>query len=86
MTRGFAFACDYFVTNGVAYSHVPLTPLPEGVRLNIHGHLHRAVHRNPNDDTPDLYDKKYYRAQREKYRLIQIEDTLAPFLLEDILK
>lgn len=86
MERGFAFACDYFVYKHIAYSHVPITPLPTDAQYNIHGHFHRGVHRGPNVVRDDYYDAKYYRENQDKYHLIQIEDTLAPFLLENILK
>lgn len=81
MDAGFDFVVDYFVLNGIAFSHAPLTPLPEGVTKNIHGHFHRGVHRNP--DIPDRhYDKDYYKWHEEKYHLIQIEDDLKPVDLE----
>lgn len=85
MARGFDFACDYFVYKHVAYSHVPLTPLPTDAYFNVHGHFHRGIHRGPDIDRIDLYDRHYYKKNQDKYHLIQIEDTLAPFLLEDVL-
>lgn len=83
LEAGFDFVCDYFVLNRVAFSHAPLTPIPSGAKLNIHGHFHRGVHRNP--DIPDrYYDAHWYKNNTKDYYLIQIEDTLSPFLLSDI--
>jgi calcineurin-like phosphoesterase family protein len=96
MDKGFDFVCDYYVYEGMAFSHAPLTPLPtqalnnhsKPIELNIHGHFHRGSHRNP-DDNPgyvdEFYDFQYYKANQDKYKLIQIEDELRPFSLEEIL-
>jgi calcineurin-like phosphoesterase family protein len=96
MERGFDFACDFFVYQDIAFSHAPLTPLPfcslsnnpQPVSRNIHGHFHR-----PKGDLgkvsayPDkYYDSTYYRANRGKYILAHIEDTLSPVLLEEVLQ
>lgn len=40
MRNGFAFACDGIVLGGVYYTHRPSKHLPEGARLNVHGHCH----------------------------------------------
>ncbi|CAA9555522.1 MAG: hypothetical protein AVDCRST_MAG73-3251, partial [uncultured Thermomicrobiales bacterium] len=77
--RGFAFACAYFVLGGVAFSHKPLTPLPPGCTLNVHGHFHKSAHRDA-EFAGDLY----FQGHRHRYRLVQIEDTLAPFRLGDV--
>jgi len=100
MSNGFEFACHSFVYGDIAFSHAPLTPLPyqnlekhdKQVRLNIHAHFHKITHRTPKEHEDKdafkdrYYDYQYYKKNREKYHLIQIEDTLAPFLLRDILK
>lgn len=100
MERGFDFVCDYFVYKDLAFSHAPLTPLPmQGIRgvgkpvnLNIHGHFHRGHTRLPQskDDQStfkdEFYDYQYYKANKNKYHLVQIEDELRPFALEEILK
>ncbi len=96
MDNGFDFACDYYVYRGLAFSHAPLTPLPvqtqynhgKLVDLNIHGHFHRGKHRNPAENLDykdEYYDYKYWQNNKEKYRLVQIEDELRPFSLEEIL-
>ena len=99
MERGFDFVCDYFVYKDLAFSHAPLTPLPfQGLRglgkpvnLNIHAHFHRGHTRipQPGEDESkfqdEFYDYKYYVANKEKYRLVQIEDELRPFSLEEVL-
>lgn len=97
MERGFDFVCDYYVYKGIAFSHAPITPLPpqtlfnhgEPVDLNIHGHFHRGRHRNPIDNksyTDTFYDFKYWQENQDKYKLVQIEDELRPFSLEEVLR
>lgn len=93
MERGFDFVCDYFVYKNIAFSHAPLTPLPfkspnyfnEQVDLNIHGHLHRGKVRGGEEQEDRFFDVKYFHANKNKYKLIQIEDELRPFSLEEIL-
>ena len=97
MEHGFDFACDYFVYQDIAFSHAPLTPLPpqtlvsDGrlVNVNIHGHFHKGAHRS-SDEAPvrpdEYYDSAYYKANRDKSLLVQIEDGLAPYRLESVLK
>lgn len=100
MERGFDFVTDYYVYKNLAFSHAPMTPLPiqtnrqktgtltweaRPVDLNIHGHLHRMLHRGE-EFVDRYYDNVYFRNNREKYHLIQIEDDLKPFLLDDILR
>lgn len=80
MARGFAFACAYFVYKGVAFSHKPVTPLPPGCTLNVHGHFHRGEHR-----AREYRADAYYQQHRTRYRLVQIEETLSPVALATIL-
>jgi len=97
MQHGFDFACDYYVYNDIAFSHTPLTPLPpqamvkdmSPVKLNIHGHFHKGSHRNAAEQTvfaDKYYNSAFYLEHKDKYRLVHIEDTLEPVLLEDVLK
>jgi calcineurin-like phosphoesterase family protein len=101
MNKGFAFVCDYFVYNDLAFSHAPLTPLPnqtikqhskddvfshKPVRLNIHGHFHNGNHRNNPKIKDRYYDYEYYDKHRSSYHLITIEDgLLSPVSLESLL-
>lgn len=99
MERGFDAVTDYFVYRDMAFSHSPLTPLPrkglqyqaESVDLNIHGHFHRGHTRVPQageDESifeDEFYDYQYYKKNKDKYKLVQIEDELRPFSLEEIL-
>ena len=98
MERGFDFVCDYFVYKNIAFSHAPLTPLPfQGLRglmkpvdLNIHGHFHRGHTRVPQNELEakefqdEYYDYKYYAQNKDKYKLVQIEDELRPFSFEEV--
>ena len=100
MQSGFDTVVDYFIYENISFSHAPLTPLPmqglknynSPVELNIHGHFHRGHTRLPQKEqdketfTDEFYNYKYYNTFKEKYHLIQIEDTFAPVLLDDILK
>lgn len=100
MARGFDFVCDYFVYRNLAFSHAPLTPLPlqnnrhkygteewaeRPVDLNIHGHFHRGIHRGQVGMPDRYYDHVYFDKNRDKYYLIQIEDTFRPVLLDNIM-
>jgi calcineurin-like phosphoesterase family protein len=80
MVRGFAFACAWFVYHGVAFSHKPVTPLPPGCLFNLHGHFHRDDHRDR-----EYADNAYYHRHRNRYRLVEIESTLAPVPLAALL-
>ena len=40
MEHGFDFSCDAMEFRGLWLTHEPAKVLPEGCRLNIHGHLH----------------------------------------------
>lgn len=101
MQRGFDFVCDYYIYKEIAFSHAPLTPLPlqtnrqktgteewesREVKLNIHGHFHRGTHRGQPGMPDRYYDHVYFHANRNKYQLIQIEDTFRPILLDTIIK
>lgn len=99
LENGFDFVSDFYVVSNVAFSHAPLTPLPyqtktnhgEQVAFNIHGHFHRGKHRVPTDGNDSefvdpFYDYQYYLQNKEKYYLIQIEDTLAPFPFDEVIK
>ena len=100
MERGFDFVTDYFILDDIAFSHAPLTPLPlqiyrqnnrepifipKPVRLNVHGHFHRGLHRGQPGMPDSYFDHKYFDANRDKYRLVQIEDNLSPVLLSSII-
>lgn len=98
MKHGFDFACDYYVYKDIAFSHAPLTPLPpqtlvsDGrlVNLNVHGHFHKGGQRQAETPAPihkdNYYNSTYYRENRDKYLLVQIEDELRPMLLEELLE
>lgn len=97
MEHGFDFACDYYVYNDIAFSHAPLTPLPPQalvpderlVNWNIHGHFHRGGRLNESEPAvraDKYYNSAYYKAHKNRYILVQVEDSLAPVLLEDIIK
>jgi calcineurin-like phosphoesterase family protein len=80
MERGFAFACRYFVLQGICFSHKPMVPLPPECELNVHGHFHRG---STGFEAPAA--DAYYRKHAKRYRLLQIEESFAPVLLEDLL-
>jgi calcineurin-like phosphoesterase family protein len=80
MEQGFAFACTYYIFKGVCFSHKPVTPLPPGCTLNIHGHFQSDNHRDF-----EYAEDDYYHRHRYRYRLVQIEDSLSPVALEEML-
>lgn len=63
MRNGFNFAADMIQIGNIAFSHKPISPLPSGVRLNIHGHWHN----NRNVVRPPFYND-------QQYRLLALED------------
>lgn len=96
MEKGFDMVCDYYVYQNIAFSHAPITPLPpQGLKndgrlvdFNIHGHFHRGLHRNPDNNAhyvDGFYDFQYWKSNKDKYKLIQIEDEFRPFTLEEVL-
>jgi len=97
MERGFDFVCDYFVSEDIAFSHAPLTPLPpqtliheqRAVKWNIHGHFHKPKQRELTDNQKHIdryYDGAYFKAHKQQYILVQIEDNLSPIALEEVLR
>lgn len=64
MRNGFHFASEMFQIGDIVFSHKPISPLPSGVRLNIHGHWHNNRHHLP----PDFYNQ-------EQYRLLALEEV-----------
>lgn len=95
MDNGFDFVCDYFVYKDIAFSHYPLTPLPfqngenhpAKISYNLHGHFHRGMHRVEEKNIgihDDFYNYTYYKRWKNRYKLVQIEDELRPFALEEL--
>jgi calcineurin-like phosphoesterase family protein len=69
--NGFHYAADAIVLGDVLFTHRPARERPEGVRLNVHGHLHR--HRE-------------YEAKRDWHRLVAMENTrYCPVLLDQLI-
>lgn len=58
--NGFDFAADVLVLGKVAFSHRPLAVLPDGAKVNVHGHLH--THRE-------------YQEKQPWHRLLAMEHT-----------
>ena len=74
MNRGFAFVCYGMEFRGVYFTHKPAKELPEGCKVNIHGHLHNTPHR----------DAEY--EARPWHRLLALEnENYTPVLLEEFL-
>lgn len=80
MANGFAFACTYFVLDGVCFSHKPITPLPPGCAVNVHGHFHGDDHR-----LHEYEADAFFHANRQRYLEVHIEQTLAPVPLPALL-
>ncbi|SRR6266568_6227558 len=61
------------------------------VNWNIHGHFHTG-HRSAPQETGEqrvykdrYYNSEYYKAYKEKYVLVHIDETLTPVALDEIL-
>lgn len=74
MRRGFAFCCYGFEFRGCYFTHKPAKALPEGCKVNIHGHLHNSRH----------HDGEF--APQPWHRLLAIENEgYSPVLLDSFL-
>lgn len=75
MKNGFILCVESLVYKGVLITHVPAQTLPDGVRLNVHGHFHNN-------------DKRYWEYPTHHFnRLYAIENTeYKPVLFEDYVK
>lgn len=67
MNNGFDFVVDSFVLNGIAFSHKPMKVLPDGCRINIHGHFHNTDHCREEPQYNDWYDTKIHRLVALEY-------------------
>jgi calcineurin-like phosphoesterase family protein len=77
--RGFDFVCDSFTWRDILFTHIPVK-IPDGIRLNVHGHFHNDDHRSQEESIQVIYDE-------EKHRLLAIEKTnYKPVLLDDVIK
>jgi len=75
LTHGFDHVYDEVYYHDVLLSHIP-QPLPEGTRLNIHGHLHNSEHRY--EEVAGILS--------EKHKLIALElNGYKPVKLKDLL-
>lgn len=76
MWNGFSFAATTFQLDNVMFSHKPTHPLPNDVRLNIHGHWHNDT-RYPK---PNYYDDRYHLLSLEKsdYKPINLSTIVSP--------
>jgi len=74
--NGFDFACDMLVIGDVLFSHKPTQIFPEGVYVNVHGHLHNTGHRMGGS-----WHKPY-----ERHMLVSIEKSdFKPVRLDQLL-
>jgi len=77
MSKGFDFACDTFVLDGVLFSHKPLL-IPDGLVMNIHGHIHIGDH--------EWFDKESNDVLSDRHILVSLEASgFKPVLLKHIL-
>ena len=80
---GFALVCTSIRIKDIVFSHYPMIPLPDGeVRWSIHGHFHGG---GSNHRSQEYEENTYYRENRHRYALLEIESTLSPVRLEDFL-
>jgi calcineurin-like phosphoesterase family protein len=75
MDHGFDFACDAMIFRDYWLTHHPAQILPEGCKLNIHGHLHNiwsGFASNAGAEEADTQEKRLHHAWQ---RLFAIEYT-----------
>ena len=54
---GFYYVADSITIRHILLSHEPKNPLPDGIKVNVHGHFHTCQHRT----LPDWYDPSVYK-------------------------
>lgn len=67
MNNGFDFVADSFVVGDIIFSHKPIRSLPDGCRINIHGHFHNTNHRSHEPQYNEWYDTKVHRLVALEY-------------------
>jgi calcineurin-like phosphoesterase family protein len=87
MDHGFDFACDAMIFRDQWLTHHPAQVLPEGCKLNIHGHLHNIWHGfapNAGAEEADTAEKRLRHAWQRlfaieytDYRPIEFEEFVA---------
>ncbi len=80
--RGFDFVHDAVLEKDVLLTHVPQVPLPDFVRLNVHGHLHGPG--TGHHDYRRSQAEPYYSENEHRYRLVYLEGIYAPIPWEDV--
>ena len=86
--NGFMFVCNSFTWSisgkysgpYVLFSHAPIIDLPKDVMYNIHGHHHNSDHRRP-----EFIAKLNKPSDIHSYILVNIEETLSPIRLQDLI-
>lgn len=76
--RGFALAVDELVRGDVLFTHSPVAPLPVGICLNVHGHIHSETRTSELDP--------WYDSHKRMYRNVVIEGDLSPVALDSVLR
>jgi len=67
INNGFDFCCDSLVIGDVALSHKPLRILPEGVRINIHGHFHNFDFKILDKECGDYHNPEIHKLLALEY-------------------
>ena len=81
MDNGFDFACDMMVFRGCLLTHKPwMGELPDGVHVNLHGHLHNVwsgfLPTDPEKEQEEfVYAAKNGKLLRDFHRLFAVEYT-----------
>lgn len=75
-SHGFHYVATHIVLDDVILSHKPLEVFPDGVRFNVHGHLHDDDHRHA--ECAAFYDTN-------RHYLVAMENTdYAPLSMDSI--
>ena len=73
--NGFTFACEAMLVDDLYLTHKPVRTLPDGARLNIHGHWHN-FEPTPERSYPSWYSTKTHRLlsiEKTKYKPVQLK-------------
>lgn len=74
MSNGFDFAADGILYRDIWFSHIPALSLPEGARINIHGHLHDSDPARHNHTAESWH--KLLAIEHTNYRLVELDKFL----------
>jgi calcineurin-like phosphoesterase family protein len=73
--KGFEAVYDELYVDDLLFTHEPFVPLPATVRLNLHGHWHKAE--GEHYEMRRAPFEPFYTQDEHRYRLVEIDTGLA---------